>query len=71
VDAGGLESPSFRATWTPVDACGHHLEIYGSEGWVSNSESSLSPLRAYSAADAMLAFASPAVQSQTIDLCSR
>ncbi len=23
----------FRAVWTPVDCCGHFLEIYGSEGW--------------------------------------
>jgi hypothetical protein len=32
-DAGGIESLSFRAVWTPVDARGHGLEIYGSEGW--------------------------------------
>ncbi|MBT8194278.1 MAG: hypothetical protein KJP22_12810, partial [Acidimicrobiia bacterium] len=33
VDAGGLKRPSFRPVWTPTDARGHGLEIYGSEGW--------------------------------------
>ncbi len=33
VDGCGIESSSFRAVWTPVDVCGHGLEIYGSEGW--------------------------------------
>jgi hypothetical protein len=33
VDAGGIESLSFRAVWTVVDTCGHGLEIYGSGGW--------------------------------------
>jgi hypothetical protein len=46
VDAGGLESPSFRRVWTLVDSRGHGLEIYGSEGWGSNSPSSPSHLRA-------------------------
>ena len=32
VDAGGIESLSFRPVWTSVDVCGHGLEIYGSEG---------------------------------------
>ena len=33
VDAGGIESLSFRDVWTAVDTCGHRLDIYGSEGW--------------------------------------
>ncbi len=33
MDAGGIETLSFRAVWTVVDAYGHGLEIYGSEGW--------------------------------------
>ena len=37
VDAGGLENPSIRPVWTPVDAHGHGLEIYGSGGWVFES----------------------------------
>jgi hypothetical protein len=36
VDSGGLESP-FRPGWTPGDAHGHRLEIYGSGGWVFES----------------------------------
>ena len=33
MDVCGIESLSFRAVWTSVDAHGHPLEIYGSEGW--------------------------------------
>ena len=33
VDGGGLESPSFRPVWTPVDTYGRRLENYGSGGW--------------------------------------
>jgi len=33
VDVSGIESPWFRRVRTPVDGCGHVLEIYGSEGW--------------------------------------
>jgi hypothetical protein len=33
MDVDGIESPLFRAVWTVVDAHGHGLEIYGSEGW--------------------------------------
>ena len=33
VDSCGIETPPFRPVWTAVDACGHRLEIYGSEGW--------------------------------------
>jgi hypothetical protein len=36
VDSGGLESP-FRPGWTPGEAHGHRLEIYGSGGWVFES----------------------------------
>ena len=32
VDAGGIESLSFRAVLTAVDTDGHALEIYGLEG---------------------------------------
>jgi len=46
MDVGGIESPLFRSVWTAVDGlwtavdgCGHRLEIYGSEGWGSNSQS--------------------------------
>jgi hypothetical protein len=51
VDWGGrlwtlvkLESRSFLRTWALMDARGHGLEIYGSEGWGSNSPSSPSHL---------------------------
>jgi hypothetical protein len=33
VDADGLESPTLRPEWNPVDAYGLGLEIYGSGGW--------------------------------------
>ena len=33
MDAGGIETLSFRLVWTAVGACGRGLEIYGSEGW--------------------------------------
>jgi hypothetical protein len=32
MDAGVLEGPSLLAVWTPVDAHGLGLEIYGSGG---------------------------------------
>ena len=32
-DACGIERLPLRAVRTAVDACGHGLEIYGSEGW--------------------------------------
>jgi len=37
-DADGGGALPFRRVWTLVDACGRRLEIYGSEGWGSNSE---------------------------------
>jgi hypothetical protein len=33
VDTGGPEGLLYRALRTPLDACGHALEISGSEGW--------------------------------------
>jgi hypothetical protein len=37
VDSSGPESPLFRPVRTPLDTCGHGLEIYGSGGWVFES----------------------------------
>ncbi len=37
VDVTGLERRSFQVVWTPMDACGHGLEIYGSGGCVFES----------------------------------
>jgi len=37
VDACGVEAPSFQAVRTIMDGSGHHLEVYGSGGWVFES----------------------------------